>query len=188
VPPFLDAVQQAVVDGVQVVIDYVARDRSPSSRVVHPLGVAAKGSAWYLVADTDAGLRTFRVDRMTSVVPTADRVVRPEGFDLARAWALITDEIDERRTPVRARALVDPGAVWLCRSMLGSRLRVGPSAPDGRVEVELRGHSTRALAGELAGLGAMVEVLEPTEMRDQLAAIGAELTRRYGEGAVARSG
>jgi len=36
-------------------------------RVVSPLGMASKGDVWYPVADTDAGLRTFRVDRVTAV-------------------------------------------------------------------------------------------------------------------------
>ncbi|HEY3700825.1 MAG TPA: WYL domain-containing protein, partial [Acidimicrobiales bacterium] len=117
-PPLLDAVQRAVVEAEQVTLGYVARNREPSTRVVHPLGLAAKGSTWYLVADTEAGLRTFRVDRMTAVEPTGEPVVRPAGFELAQAWQLITDEIDQRRTPVRARALARPDVVQLCRWIL----------------------------------------------------------------------
>ena len=96
-PPLLDALQQAVIDGEQLVLGYVARDRSASSRVVHPLGLATKGTVWYLVADTEVGLRTFRVDRVTAVERTGQAVVRPEGFDLEEAWRLITDEVGQRR-------------------------------------------------------------------------------------------
>ena len=56
------------------------------------------------MAATDEGLRTFRVDRITAVEPTGEPVVRPDGFDLAEAWDLIRDEVDQRRTPVAARA------------------------------------------------------------------------------------
>ena len=178
-PPLLDPVQRAVVEGQQVTLGYQARDGAVTSRVVHPLGLAAKGPAWYLVADTEAGLRTFRVDRMTAVEPTGDPVVRPEGFDLTEAWRLITDEVDKRRTPVLAQALVRPDAVWMCRSVLGNRVRIGPTVEDGRVEVELRGHSAFSLAAEIAGLGAMVEVLAPAEVRDHLAAAGVELVAQY---------
>ena len=179
-PPLLDEVQRAVVEGEQLVLGYVARDREPSTRVVHPLGVAAKGASWYLVADTEAGLRTFRVDRMTSVDPTGEAVVRPPDFDLAQAWQLITDEVDQRRTPVRAEAAVAPDAVHLCRWVLGNRVRIGPPRGDGRVDVEVRGHSVRALAGELAGLGSALEVLSPPELRAELANIGTELRALYG--------
>jgi predicted DNA-binding transcriptional regulator YafY len=179
-PPFLDAVQRAVVEGEQVTLGYVARSRESSTRVVHPLGLAAKGSTWYLVADTDAGLRTFRVDRVTSVLPTGQAVVRPAGFELAQAWQLITDEIEQRRTPLRARALARPDVVPLCRWILGNRVRIGPTGADGRVEIELRGHWVESLASEIAGLGGALEVVDPPELRDRLARVGAELTATYG--------
>ena len=179
-PPLLDAVQRAVVEGEQVILGYVARNREPSSRVVHPLGLAAKGWAWYLVADTEAGLRTFRVDRMTSVEPTGEAVVRPDGFVLAEAWKLIAEEVDQRRTPFQARAAAAPWAIGWCRWTFGNRLRIGPSQPDGRVEVEVRGHSLESVAAEIAGFGALVEVLDPPELRDHLARIGADLTATYG--------
>jgi predicted DNA-binding transcriptional regulator YafY len=178
-PPLLDAVQRAVVEGEQVTLGYVARTREPSTRVVHPLGLAAKGTTWYLVADTEAGLRTFRVDRMTAVEPTGDAVVRPEGFDLPEAWRLITDEVEQRRTPVRARALATPDTVPICRWVLGNRVQIGPTGRDGRVEVELRGQSIRSLGGEIAGLGGGLEVTEPTELRELLAEIAAELADLY---------
>jgi predicted DNA-binding transcriptional regulator YafY len=178
-PPHLDAVQRAVVEGEQVVLGYVARDRASTTRTVHPLGLAAKGETWYLVADTDAGLRTFRVDRVTSIEPTGEPVVRPDGFELSEAWRLITDQIEERRAPLRARAWAQPAMVPLCRWVLGTRVRIGPSGRDGRVEVELRGHSIRSLAGEIAGFGAGLEVIEPAELRDLLAEIGAELAKTY---------
>src|SRR3954469_14136577 len=160
-PEHLDAVQRAVVEGEQVTLGYVARDRTSTTRVVHPLGLAAKGTAWYLVAGTDNGLRPFRVDRITSLQATGDPVVRPDDFDLQEAWRLITDEVDERRAPVRARALVAPNVVPWCRYVLGNRVRIGPAGVDGRVEVELRGHSVESLASELARFGGVLEVLDP---------------------------
>lgn len=179
-PPLLDTVQQAVVDGEQVILGYVARNRESSSRIVHPLGLAAKASAWYLLANTDAGLRSFRVDRMISVQRTGQAVVRPDGFELAQAWRLIKDEIEQRRTPVRARALARPEAVRVCRWILGNRVRIGPGGPDGRVELELRGHHIESLAGEIAGLGAALEVVDPPELRQCLARVGIELMTIYG--------
>jgi predicted DNA-binding transcriptional regulator YafY len=180
-PPLLDVVQQAVVEGQQVNLGYVARNREPSSRVVHPLGLAAKGSNWYLVADTEAGLRTFRVDRMTSFELTGVPAVRPPGFELAQAWQLIKDEIDQRRTPVRARAWARPEAVPMCRWMFGNRVRIGPAGADGRVEMELRGHHIESLAGEIAGFGGAIEVVDPAELRRSLARVGVELSATYAD-------
>ncbi|MGH9080562.1 MAG: helix-turn-helix transcriptional regulator, partial [Acidimicrobiales bacterium] len=43
-PPHFEAVQQAVIESEQLTLGYVARDGSSTSRSVHPLGLAAKGS------------------------------------------------------------------------------------------------------------------------------------------------
>jgi predicted DNA-binding transcriptional regulator YafY len=170
-----------VVEGEQVELGYVARNDAISRRAVHPLGLASKGSAWYLVADTTAGLRTFRVDRVTSVTPLGEPVVRPESFDLAEAWRTIMDEVDQRRLPVQVRATAAPEILWVLRTEFGNRVRIGPAGPDGRVQVELRGQHERGLAGELAGFGDLVEVHEPPGLRAELARLGAQLTARYGE-------
>jgi predicted DNA-binding transcriptional regulator YafY len=116
---------------------------------------------------------------MTSVEPNGARVVRPQGFDLAEAWKLITDQVDQRRAPLRANALASSEAVWDLRHMFGNRVRIGPTTPDGRVEVELRGQSAWLLAAEIAGFGSMVEVLEPPEVRDQLSRLATELSATY---------
>ena len=182
-PLLLDAAQQAVVGREQVRLGYRDARGNATTRVVHPLGLAAKGPTWYLVADTDAGQRTFRVDRMTSLVPTGERAVRPEGFDLAEAWDRIMGDVDDLRLTLRARVLVAPDAVGLLRMMFGTRMRLGGVADSddtGRVQVEVRGHHVFSLAGELAGLGERIEVVGPPEVRSRLADIGAELVARYG--------
>jgi predicted DNA-binding transcriptional regulator YafY len=181
-PEHLDAVQQAVIQSEQIVLGYVARNDSLSQRTVHPLGLAAKGTSWYLVADTDAGHRTFRVDRITSVERTGRPAVRPEGFDLEEVWRGIASEVDRMRTPVRVAARVEPDMVDLCRWVFGGRVRIGPAGPDGRVEVEVRGHSHRSLVGQLAGFGPTLEVITPTEIRHDLGRIGRQLAALYGQG------
>ncbi|USX54632.1 YafY family protein [Lentzea sp. HUAS12] len=179
-PHFLTALQDAVIRGVQVRLGYVDRDHAATERTVHPLGVVAKGESWYLVCQTDAGRRTFRVDRVTSAEPTGDPVHRPAGFDLAESWREIADEVDRRRTPLEARALCVPHGVGVLRLAFGGRLEVGGSTSDGRVELVVRGHDEHVLAGEFAGLLEWVEVTGPREVRDRLASIGKALVRRYG--------
>ncbi|MGE0141616.1 MAG: helix-turn-helix transcriptional regulator [Ilumatobacteraceae bacterium] len=181
-PRHLDAVQQAVVECEQVRLGYTARTRETSTRLVEPLGLATKGEVWYLVGDTERGLRTFRVDRITSIEPTGQRATRPEGFDLGDAWKMISDEVDRIRLPLVATALVEPGALTSLRWTFASRLRIGPPAPDGRIEVELRGFRPAVLAAELAGWAGSVEVVDPPDLREQLGEVGRLLVERYGTG------
>ncbi|GLY05480.1 WYL domain-containing protein [Actinoplanes sp. NBRC 101535] len=179
-PRFLDALQDAVIRGVQVRLGYVDRDGGGTERTVHPLGVVAKGPSWYLVADTEAGRRTFRIDRVASADPTGDPVRRPEDFDLAESWRVIADEIDRRRTPREARAVCRPDGIVVLRRAFGSRLEVGGPTADGRIEVVIRGGDDLVLAGELAALVTWVEVTGPPSVRRHLAAIGDALLERYG--------
>jgi predicted DNA-binding transcriptional regulator YafY len=178
-PLHLELLQTAVIEGRQVRLGYVARDRSATERVVHPLGLAAKGSAWYLVADTPAGLRTFRVDRATSAELTGDPVVRPPDFDLAEAWRLITREVDERRIQAWAHGYAEAAMLPMLRGGLGPRLRIGPARGDGRIEVEMGGWNHQSLAAELAGFGRGLLVDGPAEVVDELARIGRELHELY---------
>lgn len=178
-PRFLDDVQDAVIRGVQVHLGYVDRNGAETTRTAHPLGVVAKGSTWYLVADTEAGRRSFRIDRVSSVEPTDDPVHRPEDFDLAAIWREIADEVDRKRTPLEIEALCAPPGLGVLRMMLGCRLQVGGSRADGRVEVVIRGYDERSIAGELAGLVEWLEVTGPPGVRDRLLAIGHALIDRY---------
>jgi predicted DNA-binding transcriptional regulator YafY len=178
-PEHLEVLQYAVVDGVQVRIAYAGRDGPVTERTVHPLGLVAKASVWYLVAETEAGLRTFRVGRIRSVAMTDRPVARPEGFDLAETWRSIVDTLDERREWLRAEGLARPEAVPWLRGAFGKRIVMGEPASDGRVHVEMRSWSAQTLASELASFAELIEVLGPREVRQELARIGGELARLY---------
>ena len=178
-PVWLDAIENAVIDARQIVIGYRDREGNRTERRVHPLGLATKGSSWYLVGDTEAGRRTFRVDRVTEVEVTDDPVERPVGFVLADAWQMVTDRVEEVRQPERARVLVPPPHMPWMRWVFGPRLRVGAAGPDDRVEVEVRGANVYAIARDLAGFGTMVEVVEPPELRSRLRTLGDELCALY---------
>jgi hypothetical protein len=68
------------------------------------------------------------------------------------------------------------------RYRFANRVRIGPAGPDGRVAVELRGHSDATLAAEVAGFGGTVEIVDPAGVRQRLARIGADLALLYAAG------
>ena len=182
-PPLLDALESAIVEGECLQMRYRARSDNTTDRVVHPLGLAAKGRNWYLITNTDAGFRTFRVDRIETVERTGDPVVRPDGFELTEAWARIVEGIDQLRTPAVASGSAVPDAVRYLKMVFGRRVELGQpdsTAPGtGRVPFRVRGSNIRSLANDLAGFGAWVNVGEPAALRELLADIGAELVETY---------
>jgi predicted DNA-binding transcriptional regulator YafY len=176
---FLDAVQTSMVESQEIALGYVAGDGRASTRTVQPLGLVSKGPTWYLIADTSAGLRTFRVDRISAVDPTGRPATRPPGFDLHAAWELVRSRVAEMAPTVTASGWASPHVIGIARSVLGQRLRIGPPAPDGRIPIEVTGSHAIGLAGQLAGFGAAIEIVEPPVVRERLAEIGQELVERY---------
>ena len=179
-PPHLAALQEAVVKEVQVRLGYTDRNRTVTDRTVHPLGLVAKGSVWYLVADTDAGLRTFRLWRIRSVEITDTPARRPDGFDLAQTWRQVVSDMDAQRATVRVHALAEPSIVGALRGHFGRRLTVAGAGTDGRVAVDIGFAAIHRAGMELAGYSHGLEVLDPHEVRSQLVSIGARLVERYG--------
>ena len=107
-PRFLDELQDAVIRGVQVRLGYVDRNGAETERTVHPLGIVAKGPTWYLVSHTEAGRRTFRIDRVSSVAFTGRPRPSTRGIRPCRELAR-----DRRRGRPKAHPPRDPGRVRL---------------------------------------------------------------------------
>ena len=93
-------------DTVRVRFDYEARDKTPSSRSVEPVGLVATGRRWYLMAfDLDRDdWRTFRLDRMTR--GRADHVAVPASGSTRTPRPTSSGPWPARRTGFQARVLV----------------------------------------------------------------------------------
>ncbi len=181
-PPLLARVQDAVARGRRVELAYTSASGDESDRIVDPLGLVERQGTWYLVAQTAAGRRTFRVDRVRSVRVLDEAVERPEGFNLADAWEEISAEIQDRRHPARLSARVRPWALSvLLRPGQFRVASIGPADREGWVQVELSGYSMASLTGLIAGFADSMQVTEPPEARAMLADIGRSLTRAYAE-------
>ncbi|MGW4163465.1 helix-turn-helix transcriptional regulator [Streptomyces sp. NPDC004788] len=178
--PHLDALRRAVVDGIQVRLGYAGPGKPVGVRTVHPLGLVTKAGHGYLVAETERGLRTFRLSRVTSVQATGEPVVRPPGFDLPTVWRSFAARLEERLYAATVRARAEPGAMAILERLFDGRLHVGPILPDGWTEIRVDGPTPEVVATQLAGLGARIEVLDPPEARERLAHLAVELAGVYG--------
>jgi predicted DNA-binding transcriptional regulator YafY len=76
--------------------------------------------------------------------------------------------------------LIDARFLPVLRSHFGRHCEV-IAQDDGRVRARVAAHMARSIAEQLAGWGAMVEVVEPESVRAELARIGLELTERYAQ-------
>lgn len=178
----VDLLQDAVVRRRKVRFGYASRGRERTERVVEPWGLVDKDDVWYLVAGTERGQRTFRVDRIADAAVTDETYELPADFALSTAWDQVVSEVEERRSGVSATVLVAAGHVRVLRGQYGRHCEVLDTLDDGRVRVRLAAPTPLMIAQPLAGWGALAEVEDSPEVRAELARLSAELVARYAGG------
>ncbi|MER7346580.1 YafY family protein [Streptomyces aurantiacus] len=185
-PALLPAVADAVWDDRRLVARYRRQD-SEVERELEPYGLVLKAGVWYLCARVpeSGSYRVYRIDRFTSVEPAADdRFARDEEFDLPAFWeeraaqfarAILREKAVLRLSPDGARQLPYVTDRAVAREVLAD------AEPDdqGRVTVTLPVESAVVAYSQLLMLGPEVEVLEPPELRDRIAATAARMAALY---------
>ncbi|MER7247296.1 WYL domain-containing protein [Kribbella sp. NPDC000426] len=177
-PELVRSLQDAVVRRNRVRLVYSGRGHQTSERMVDPLGLVDKDDIWYLIAGTNRGQRTFRIDRVVAAQATDETFERPEGFDLSTAWGEIVERMEVRRSGLTATVLMDQRHVWVMQDRLGRNCEVDGTDGD-RVRLKISAPTPLMIAQELAGWGGSIEVLDPPEVQAELARLGRELTDRY---------
>lgn len=178
-PELVDDLQRAVVRRRKVRLGYAGRGGERSERVIDPWGLVDKDDVWYLLAGTEKGRRTFRVDRIVSAGVTDEPAERPADFELEAAWDDVVDAMEDRRARTWATVLVDARYLPVMRDRFGRHCHTEDLLDDGRARVRVGAPIPLDLARNLAGWGGLVDVEGPPEVRELLASIGAELTERY---------
>ena len=170
----LPVVQDAVARSVKLSFEYTKADGETAPRTVEPLGVVCKQTVWYLVARAPAGMRTYRVSRMTQAVALAMEFKRPARFDLAAHWKKATAELGEQWARYATTLALAPEAAkslrrW-CRMTVAEEWTKRMKLPEGweAFDVEFDGVSEAQFV--VLGYGAKVRVLAPKELRERAGA------------------
>ena len=107
----LPVVQDAIARDAKLTFLYARRDGVTAPRTVDPFGLVSKQNVWYLVARAPAGLRTYRISRMSNAVVLAVPFARPANFDLARYWKAATAQLTQERQGYTATLALTSDAV-----------------------------------------------------------------------------
>jgi predicted DNA-binding transcriptional regulator YafY len=178
-PEMVDLLQAAVIRRRKVRLTYTSRNRQRTERLVDPWGLVDKDDIWYLVAGTERGQRTFRVDRIVGAEPTDQPADRPDDFTLATAWHQVVGEVEQRLSRTWAVVLIEARFVPVLHSQFGRHCHPDGELDQGRARVRIAAPTPLDIARHLAGWGAMIEVVEPRSVQAELARIGAELATLY---------
>jgi predicted DNA-binding transcriptional regulator YafY len=181
-PEMVDLLQAAVIRQRKVRLTYAGRTRAQTERLVDPWGLVDKDDIWYLIAGTERGQRTFRLDRIIAAEPTDQPAERPDNFTLHEAWHDVVDEVEQRRSRTWATVLIESKFVPILQGHFGRHCHTDGQLGDGRSRIRLAAPTPLDIARNLAGWGAKIDVIEPPSVHAELARIGAELTTRYTSG------
>jgi predicted DNA-binding transcriptional regulator YafY len=187
--PHLAALSEAVWGARRVEIGYrrggdLVAGGDAVARVIDPLGLVLKAGVWYVVANVEGQVRTYRVSRVVSAQVLDETFERPARFDLPSWWAESSSayEREAPRIEIEVR-LRDDGLAKLAdefgnRAVRDAR-RLGEPDADGWQRLRLSVDWPAEAAGRMLRLVPDVEVLQPATLRDEIVGLARQALARY---------
>jgi predicted DNA-binding transcriptional regulator YafY len=185
--PHLPAVAAAVWDRQVIEIRY-RRWKEPVKvvRRIEPYGLVIKAGTWYVVARCDDSFRTYRVDQIDAVTRRGCGFEPVPDFDLGAHWRGYLAEFHQRLHTGYALIRVSQPAVKRMARLLPTAVTAavqaqtgGVAGPDGWLTARVPIESVGQALSDFLRLGADIEVLEPADLRDQIAHAARELAALY---------
>ena len=181
----LEAVHEALFTERRLKVRYCKRGADaakPKRYDLSPLGLVYRDAVAYLVCVlwTYDDVVQLAVHRMKAATVLDEPSRAPDGFSLAayvdsEAFGFVRGEAD-----IALKARFDPNAaITLLEAPVAVDQQVEVGA-DGRVHVSATVKDTTALRTWLLGYGALVEVLEPDSLREELRAEVTRMATHYG--------
>jgi proteasome accessory factor C len=160
----------------KVQISYFTEQRgSVNERVISPYRMVCSDGQWYVIGDCAQaeGIRTFRADHVRAAELQGAHFEVPEDFKLEEHFTQGVYVETEEDTKIVVRYL-PPAAQWVMEEENRGR-------PDksGAVKLSYRTSSLRWLLQRVLSYGEAAEILEPSFMRESVAAYLSELYETY---------
>jgi predicted DNA-binding transcriptional regulator YafY len=137
----------------------------------------------YLIAydEPAAAMRTYKVERIRTATLTAERYEIPDDFDpdawLANSWGIWSP--DASIPPTRIRLRFTDAIAHRLREAIWHRSQELTELPDGGLELAVTVNGIVEIQPWILSWGDGVEVLEPAELRDAVAASVRAAAARY---------
>lgn len=160
-------------------LTYDSIKSGPTQRVVEPYFIIFKGSAFYFVAlcRLRDEFRTFRLDRVVDVKLTDERFIKRDGIEAESyfrgSWRVYSGE------PVKVVVRFAGAAARVVSSSNHHADELVEMTDDGTVLYTVVCRGLEEIERWILGFGSEAEVLEPPDLREDLAVIGAYLKSTY---------
>lgn len=169
--PFWEDIQRAVYEDRLIETKYENFGGEVVERVLAPYSLICKSSIWYLLAEREGELRTYRVDRFHAVRVLDRSFLRRPDFDLPAYWRTQMQSFGASFAAYRCTLRIHPDRVSFVKWLMPGRWELIGEADDrGWVTFSLE-MDTDLLAKMLVfGLAETVEVVSPAGLREAVQA------------------
>jgi len=169
----LPIVQEAIASDSKITFLYTRPAGETAPRTIDPFGIVCKQNVWYLVARTAAGMRTYRVSRISNAVALGVRFKRPANFDLARYWKTSTARLDKQRQSYPVTIALTPETAASLRqwvTVTENRSTLRPEVPLHWIVLDVTFENFSHALFFSRGSGPDAYVLAPAELSDRVRA------------------
>lgn len=182
--PYLKMIQEAVWQDRQLIIFYRRRNGVVTERHISPYALVAKASVWYVVAETDNGMRVYRVARIDAVQLTETHFTRPVEFDLPQFWSEWVAEYESSVPQYPVTLQVSPQLTTKLPYILGKGIRPllenTPPNENGWRTIAYTFERIEEAQAFVLSMGAGAKVIAPKELRDAVLVLAKEVVAGYG--------
>lgn len=152
-------------------------------REARPLGVVLKGGQWYLVAQVEGDIRTYRVSRIESLEVMEAGFERPADFNLTEFWQTSLRRVEAMQFPVMAEVRLSGTGVkimeFLCASYVIDHTLLEPADETGWHRATMPVGNPPHGCAELLRFGAELDLTGPPDLRLAMENLVSHLAQRY---------
>jgi predicted DNA-binding transcriptional regulator YafY len=171
IPPFWEDLQNAVYEDRLIETTYENYDGKISERVLAPYSLICKSSLWYLLAEHNQEMRTYRVSRFHSLRVLNQTFLRRSDFDLPTYWQTKLQGFVDDFSDYHCTLRIHPQRLAFVKELIPGRWELaGVPDTDGWVILRFKldsDHLAKMLIFDLAG---SVEIISPPELRESVIA------------------
>jgi predicted DNA-binding transcriptional regulator YafY len=168
--PFWEEMQRAVYEDRMIEAEYENFEGKIAQRTLAPYSLICKSSVWYLLAERDGELRTYRVNRFHSMRLLEGTFTRRPDFDLPTYWRARAQDFENLPSEYRCTLRIHPERISFIKWLMPGRWELIADADDkGWITIFLSMDSDLLAKMLVFGLSGFVEVVEPMELKEAVA-------------------
>ncbi|WP_054956010.1 helix-turn-helix transcriptional regulator [Paenibacillus dakarensis] len=174
----LSTVQDAVWLERKLSIRYKREDRIVE-RVVHPLGLIAKRNVWYVAAESEGDIRTYRISRLLDAKMLEDSFERPADFHLAQYWEASMNDFKQNLPRYPAVLLIE--ASRLNRLERERYVKIINYSPYKKhwLKAEVQFDTLESACEIILSHGPYIQVSHPEELKERVISQANQILKQY---------